>query len=164
MDLTLWLFLPKKLHHRLPTWFQMWIWLRGTVNLKRWWWVGEGGGGGGGGGGVGVQVHRIGGKYKEVEEVESNYKNSYFWWFGSDLTGSNRLCIWRKSRALAGRGSPRFLTQIMESFSADLLPAIKSYWEESHLKLFILLPLNRRAQGEHLICLPTTLRNYVKRL
>ena len=29
--------------------------------------------------GVGVQVHRIGGKYKEVEEVESNYKNSYFW-------------------------------------------------------------------------------------
>ena len=37
------------------------------------------GGGGGGGSGVGGKVHRIGGTYKEVEEVESNYKNSYFW-------------------------------------------------------------------------------------
>ena len=68
----------KKLHCRLPTWFQMQIWLRGTVNLKEW---------GCGEVGVGMKVHWIGGRrlvHKEVVEVESNYKNSYFWWFGSD--------------------------------------------------------------------------------
>ena len=31
MGLTFWVFSPKKLHRRLVTWFQMRIWLRGTV-------------------------------------------------------------------------------------------------------------------------------------
>ena len=43
----------------------------------------EGGGGRGkGGGGFALQVHGIGGcrlVYKEVVQVGSNYKNSYFW-------------------------------------------------------------------------------------
>ena len=43
---------------------------------------GGGGGGAGGGGGFALQVHGIGGcrlVYKEVVQVGSNYKNSYFW-------------------------------------------------------------------------------------
>ena len=52
------------------------------------------------------------------------------------------LCVWCKSRELGGRGSPRFPTPVVESFSGDLLPAIKSYWAESHLELFILYPSN----------------------
>ena len=48
--------------------------------------------------GVGVlQVHEIGSRrflYKKVVEVQSNYKKSYFWWFGNlacgELTGSSR--------------------------------------------------------------------------
>ena len=131
-----------------------------AVNLK-------GVGVGGGGGWFALQVHGIGGcrlVYKEVVQVGSNYKNSYFWWFGSDSTRSNRLCVWHKSRELGGRGSPRFPTAMMESFSTDLLPGIKSYWAESHLELFILLRLNPGARGEHLTCLLTTLRKYVERL
>ena len=38
--------------------------------------------------------------------------------------------------------SPRFPTPTVENFSADLLPAIKSYWAGLHLELFILLRLN----------------------
>ena len=155
MGLTLWLFPKKKLHCSLPTWFQMRIRLRGAVNLK------------GEGGRVVQQMHGIGGRRlvcKDVVEVRSNFKNSYFWWFGSDSTGSIRLFVWRKSRELGGRGSPRFPTSMMESFSTVLLPAIKSYWTESHLELFILLRLNPGAQREHLTRLLTTLRKYVERL
>ena len=102
-------------------------------------------------GGVGLQV--IGGcrlVYKEVVEIGSNYKNSYLWWFGSDLTWSNCLCVWRKSRELGGRRSPRFPAPMMEIFSTDLLPAIKNYWAQTHLDLLILLRLNPAARGEHL--------------
>ena len=44
--------------------------------------------------------------------------------------------------------SPRFSTPTVESFSVDLLPAIKNYWAESHLELFKLLRLNLGARGE----------------
>ena len=57
----------KKLHHRPPTGFQMWIWLEAL-----WMW-----------GVGGLQVHWICGRwlvYKEVVEVRSNYKKSYFRW------------------------------------------------------------------------------------
>ena len=159
MGLTLWLFLQKSFiadfrsdskcrsDKQVPS-----IW-RGSV-------AGGGGGGGRGREGVGLQVHGIGGRrlvYKEVPEVGSNYKNSCFWWFRSDSTGSIGLSVWSKSRELAGKGSPRFPTPMMESFSADLLPTIKSYWGESHLELFILLRLNPGARGEHLTYLLTTL-------
>ena len=52
------------------------------------------------------------------------------------------LYVWCKSRELGGRGSPRFPTPMVESFSADLLLAIKCYWAKSHLELFILYPSN----------------------
>ena len=46
----------------------------------------------------GLQVHRIRSRrllYKEVVEVRSNYKKSYFWWFGNptcgDSTGSKQI-------------------------------------------------------------------------
>ena len=99
----------------------------------------------------GTGGHRL--TYKEVVEVGSNFKNSYFWWFGSDSTGSIRLCVWSKSRELGGMGSSRFPTSTMQSFSTDLLPGIKSYWAESDLELFILLRLNPGARGEHPACL-----------
>ena len=125
------------------TWFQMRIRLRGAENLKRWE-EGEGGRRE-----VGLQKHGIGGHRlvcKEVVEVGSNYKNSYFWWFRSDSTGSNRLCVWHKSTELGDRRSPRFPTPVMESFFADLLPALKCIyflenyimWETGDLILFIL--------------------------
>ena len=56
---------------------------RGDVNLE---WVDE------------LQLHGIGSHrlvYKEVVEVRSNYKKSYFWWFGilafGDSAGSNQI-------------------------------------------------------------------------
>ena len=49
-------------------------------------------------------------------------------------TSSSCLCVSCKSRELGGQGSPRFPTPMVESFSADLLPAIECYWTESHLK------------------------------
>ena len=42
---------------------------------------------------------------------------------------------------------------MVQSFSADLLPAIESYWAELHLELIILLRLNLEAQREHLTSL-----------
>ena len=52
------------------------------------------------------------------------------------------LYVWCKSRELGGRGSPRFPTPMVESFSTDLLLAIKCYWAEQHLELFISYPSN----------------------
>ena len=43
------------------------------------------------------------------------------------------LCVWCKSKELGGRGSTRVPTPMVESFSQDFLPAIESYWTESHL-------------------------------
>ena len=42
---------------------------------------------------------------------------------------------------------------MVESFSADFLPAIKGYWAKAHLELFIFLRLNSGAQGEYLTSL-----------
>ena len=61
------------------------------------------------------------------------------------------LCVWCKSRELISRASPRFSTPMVESSSADLLPAIKSYWAESHLEST--LWLNPGGRGEHLASL-----------
>ena len=49
------------------------------------------------------------------------------------------ICDWCESREMGGRGSVRLPTPMVESFSADLLPAIKSYWAESPFELLILL-------------------------
>ena len=57
------------------------------------------------------------------------------------------------SREVGGRGSPRFPAPVVENFSADLLPATKGYWTGSPLELYMLLRLNRRAQGKHLTSL-----------
>ena len=155
MGLTFWVFSPKKLHRRLVTWFQMRIWLRGTV--RGCWGV-------------------VGGGCKCMELVAAGWCTRK--WKGLDQTiriltsgdlgvirlGSIHLCVWHKSRELRGRGSPGFPTPMIESFSAELLPAIKGYWVESHLELLILLLLNSRAREEHLTHLLTTLRNYVERL
>ena len=45
--------------------------------------------------------------------------------FGQSKILSCCLCLWCKSRKLGGRGSPGFPTAMVESFSADLLPALK---------------------------------------
>ena len=41
----------------------------------------------------GIRDHKL--VYKEVVEALSNYKKSYFWWYGNpaccDATGSNRI-------------------------------------------------------------------------
>ena len=49
------------------------------------------------------------------------------------------FCDWCESREMGGRGSIRLPTPMVESFFADLLPAIKSYWTELPFELFILL-------------------------
>ena len=51
---------------------------------------------------------------------------------GQPKISSCCLCVWYKSKELRGRGSTRFPTSIVESFSADFLPAIESYWTEPH--------------------------------
>ena len=61
---------------------------------------------------------------------------------GNENVGSVQDFVWCKSRELGDRRSPRVPTPMVESFSADFLPAIKSYWAESHLELFILYPSN----------------------
>ena len=72
---------------------------------------------------------------------------------GQSKISSCCICVWCKSKELGGSRSARFPTPMVESFVADLLPAIKSYWTESHLELFISLRLNHGAQGEHLTSL-----------
>ena len=54
---------------------------------------------------------------------------------GQSKISSCYFCVWCKSRELEGRGSLKFPCVIpnLESFSSDLLGAIISYWEESHL-------------------------------
>ena len=46
------------------------------------------------------------------------------------------FCVWCKSRDLGGKGGPwsPCVTPVVKSFSYDLLPAIISYWAESHLE------------------------------
>ena len=81
---------------------------------------------------------------------EFSFKEIRTW--GQSKISSCCLCVWCKSRELGGKGSSRFPTPTMESFSADLLPAIKGYWAELNLELFTLLRLNPGVRGEHLTC------------
>ena len=46
---------------------------------------------------------------------------------GQSKISSCGFCVLCKSRELGDRGSPGFPTPRVESFSADLLPAIESY-------------------------------------
>ena len=64
---------------------------------------------------------------------EFSFKEMSIMW-GQPKISSCCLCVWCKSKELGGRGSTRFPTSIVESFSADILAAIESYWKESHLK------------------------------
>ena len=64
---------------------------------------------------------------------EFSFKKISIMW-GQPKISSCCLCVWCKSKELGGRGSTRFPTSIVESFSADILAAIESYWKESHLK------------------------------
>ena len=59
--------------------------------------------------------------------------------WGQSKISSCSICDWFESREMGDRGSPRLPTPMVESFSADLLPAINSYWIESPFKLCILL-------------------------
>ena len=53
--------------------------------------------------------------------------------WGQSKISSCCICVWCKSREIGGRGSPRFPTLMVESFSPDLFPAVKvigqsCYW------------------------------------
>ena len=71
---------------------------------------------------------------------EFSFKEIRTW--GQSKISSFCLCVWCKSREWRGSGNPRFKTPMVEVFSADLLPAIKSHWAELDLELFVLLQLN----------------------
>ena len=62
-----------------------------------------------------------------------SFKEMSIMW-GQTKISSCFLCVWCKSKEFGGRESTRFPTSIVESFSADFLPAIESYWKESHLE------------------------------
>ena len=79
---------------------------------------------------------------------EFSFKEMKTW--GQFKISSCCLCVRCKSRKLGGNGSSRFSTPMVESFSADLLPAIKSCWAELHLELFTYLWLNLRLRRKHL--------------
>ena len=63
---------------------------------------------------------------------EFSFKEMRMW--GQPKTSSCCLCVWCKSKELGGRGSTRYPISIVESFPADFLPVIESYWKESHLE------------------------------
>ena len=54
--------------------------------------------------------------------------------WGQTKISSCCLCVWCKSNELGCRFSTRFQTPMVESFSADFLPFIESYWTELHLE------------------------------
>ena len=66
-----------------------------------------------------------------------SFKEMMMW--GQSNISSHCICDWCESRKMGGMGTPRLPTPMVESFSADLLPAIKSYWTESPFELGILL-------------------------
>ena len=71
----------EKLHRRPTTRFQM------RIRLEVLWNWGE----------DGLQVHGIGSRrlvYKEVAGVWSNYKKTYFWWFGNPACGKSTRNNW----------------------------------------------------------------------
>ena len=59
--------------------------------------------------------------------------------WGQSKISCHCICDWCESRKMGGMGTPRLPTPMVESFSADLLPVIKSYWAESPFELGILL-------------------------
>ena len=63
---------------------------------------------------------------------EFSFKEMRMW--GQPKTSSCCLCVWCNSKESGGRRSTRFPTSMVESLSADFLPAIESYGTESHLE------------------------------
>ena len=63
---------------------------------------------------------------------EFSFKEMRMW--GQPKTSSCCLCVWCNSKESGGRRSTRFPTSMVESLSADFIPAIESYWTESHLE------------------------------
>ena len=70
-------------------------------------------------------------------EDELSFKGMRIW--GQSKISSCCICDWCKSRRMKGRGSPRLPTPVVESFSGNLFPVIKSYCTESPFELRILL-------------------------
>ena len=70
-------------------------------------------------------------------EDELSFKEMRIW--GQSKISSCCICDWCKSREMKGRGSPRLPTPVVESFSGNLFPVIKSYCTESPFELRILL-------------------------
>ena len=64
---------------------------------------------------------------------EFSFKKISIMW-GQPKISSCCLCVWCESKELGGRGSTRYPISIVESFPADFLPVIESYWKESHLE------------------------------
>ena len=60
------------------------------------------------------------------DEFELSFKEMRMW--SQSKVSSCFIYDWCKSRVVGGRKSQRLPTQMVESFFADLLPAIKSYW------------------------------------
>ena len=69
-------------------------------------------------------------------EDKLSFKEMRIW--GQSEISFYCICDWCKSREMEGKESPRLSTPMVESFSADLLPVIKSYWTESPFELRIL--------------------------
>ena len=65
-------------------------------------------------------------------KINEDLTNFAIW--SASYASAKTLGVWCKSKELGGRGSTRFPTPMAESFSADFLQAIESYWTESHLQ------------------------------
>ena len=71
--------------------------------------------------------------FSPIDSVDDFSFNGLRMW-GQPKISSCCLCVWYKLKEIGGKGRTRFLTLMAESFSEDLLPAIESYWTESHLE------------------------------
>ena len=69
-------------------------------------------------------------------EDKLSFKGMRIW--GQSKISFCRICEWCKSREMEGKESPRLSKPLAESFSAYLLPVIKSSWTESPFELHIL--------------------------
>ena len=58
---------------------------------------------------------------------EFSFKEMSIMW-GQPKISSCCLCVWCKSKELGGSPSTRFPTSMVESFSADFVSAVESYW------------------------------------
>ena len=84
-------------------------------------------------------------------------------WIQSEIS-SCCICVWCKSREMGGRGSPRFPTPMVESFSADHLPTKKvfgysriwnsvKYQQQTSSMKVCGAPLDDCANGDYVDCL-----------